>query len=999
MSFLKTFTYTSTFLLILHSSSTTAQIQELKKASDKAQNQQSQAKTQKVQGINYVNPFIGTGGHGHTYPGATAPFGMMQLSPDTRHDGWDGCSGYHYSDSIIYGFSHTHLSGTGVSDLADLLIVPQQGNIKTGPAYRSKKGYGHLFSHKTEKASPGLYQVKLKEADIDVRLTTTERCGIHEYSFNQTAGKKYILIDLNHRDEVLSADIKATSNQSISGHRHSKAWAKNQRFFFKIDFNIPFEKNKILATGKGYVMYVEFPENTKKVLVKVGISAVDQQGAEMNLASEMPHWNFDSYVSQIKSAWAKELNKIEFYSPEKEVMVNFYTALYHTYLAPTLFSDVDGRFLAMDGSIQKAAHKQYSVFSLWDTYRAAHPLYTLIQRKRTEDFLATFLSIYKHSGDLPMWELLGNETDCMIGYHSVSVITDAYRKGIRNADYKELMKAMIATSNLDELGKRKYEEQGFLSTEVEPESVSKTLEYAYDDWCIALLAKELGDEATYNRYLKRSYNFLNVYNPESKFMQARRGGTWFGPFNPSEVNFNYTEANAWQYSLAAPQHMGVLRKTLGGNKGLEDFLDALFSAKSELDGRHQVDITGLIGQYAHGNEPSHHMAYLYNFTHSPHKTQERIDQILRTMYSNQPDGLSGNEDCGQMSAWYVLSAMGIYPVAPGSTRYAFGRPLQDEAKINLEDGQSFTLRTQNNSPENKYIQKITLNGKPYTKLYIDHKEFMRNGVLEFEMGPNPNVELKSYSQEPFSEKIEAEDFVPVPYFTNASRVFEQKMETEIKVVNLDEYNIHFTTDGTEPTENSPIYSGKLSFSETTLLKARTIKKGLEKSFFSQVVSMLYSKKKQDFSFMLKSEFANQYAASGKEALVDGLKGGNDFRSGDWQGFEGVSVAGDFIFNTPKAIQKVHFSFLQDERSWIFLPESITVEYSLDGNTFKKCELLKNTISPLKLGTFTHVFSINIPESKKIVALRFSAQNRGTCPKGHISEGGKAWLFADEIWFE
>jgi predicted alpha-1,2-mannosidase len=440
----------------------------------------------------YVNPFIGTGGHGHTFPGAAAPFGMVQLSPDTRYDGWDGCSGYHYSDSIIYGFSFTHLSGTGVPDLCDLLIVPQQGKAITTPGYLSKNGYGSRFKHSEEKASPGMYEVKLQKNNIDVQLLATERAGFLSFTFNEAKGKKYILIDLDHRDQVLDANFDVKSNQIIAGYRHSNAWAKNQKFFFYLELDVPFTKKTIISKGNQHKLLLEFPEETKKIQVKSAISAVDANGAELNLKKEIPDWSTVrlNYLRELK--WQTELSKIDFQSNEPEVMTNFYTAVYHAYLCPTLFTDADGRFLGNDGKIYNYEDKmQYSVFSLWDTYRAAHPLYTLTQTKRTEDFIESFLRIYKQTNDLPVWELVGNETDCMIGYHSVSVILDAYRKGINDFDLNLALKAMIQTSTINELGKKQYAENGYLGTNIEPESVSKTLEYAYDDWCIAQMAQLL----------------------------------------------------------------------------------------------------------------------------------------------------------------------------------------------------------------------------------------------------------------------------------------------------------------------------------------------------------------------------------------------------------------------------------------------------------------------------------------------------------------------------
>lgn len=966
--------------------------------------------------LSYVNPFIGTGGHGHTYPGAAVPFGMVQLSPDTRPDGWDGCSGYHYSDSIIYGFSFTHLSGTGVPDLCDILVVPQQGKVVTEPSYLSRGGYGFQFVHEQEKAEPGFYSVKLLNNNIDVKLSATERAGIQQYTFNEPLGKKYILIDLDHRDELISADIREIDKTTLSGHRHSTGWARKQQLFFYMKLDVPFTKSTVITKDNKHKLLLEFPESTKVITLKTGISAVDEKGAENNLSTEIGTAPFSLIEYRASQKWNAELNKINFVSPDKEVMVNFYTALYHTFLCPTLFTDADGRYLGNDGKIYHAGNQsQYSIFSLWDTYRAAHPLYTITQTKRTEDFIQSFLRIYQQTGDLPVWELVGNETDCMIGYHSVSVILDAYRKGIRNFDAKLALEAMIKTAMINELGKVPYARNGYLGTDVEPESVSKTLEYAYDDWCIAQFAKELGNDSIYQVFNKRSYNFLNVFDPQTKFMRARRGGQWFSPFNPAEVNFNYTEANSWQYSLAAPQHLPTLRNVLGGKDSLEVWLDRLFTTESKLAGRDQVDITGLIGQYAHGNEPSHHMAYLYNYTNKPYKTQEKIDQILREMYHNEPDGLSGNEDCGQMSAWYVLSAMGIYPVRPGSPVYAIGRPLQSKVSIQQENGKLFVISVKNNSGKNKYIQSITLNGRSYQKLFINHSDILAGGTLEIEMGNQPNEKLKTYESEMAEQEILPMDVIPVPYFTATERTFSDSITTEIKMIDLKmmqntksnkvvQYLITYTTDGTEPRINSQKYTKPLTFDKTTELKAKAFaaystakKEGDYTSNHLNAVSAIFSKTDKNMLLKLETTYANQYAASGPNSLIDGLRSNsNDYRSGDWQGYQGGDAKGTITFEKPVSISEIALNCLQDEHSWIFLPLEFVVEYSVDGVNYKTLPAGKSNTSPLKEGQLSEQLVVKFPTATEVKFIRFTAKNRGVCPEGHISAGGKSWIFLDEI---
>lgn len=963
-----------------------------------------------------VNVFIGTGAHGHTHPAATAPFGMIQLGPDTRFNGWDGCSGYHYSDSIIYGFSHTHLSGTGVEDLCDLLIVLQQGKIKTKALYEDKNGFGQKFSHSEEKAEPGYYQVKLKNDNIDVRLSSSERAGIHEYTFNNPKGKKYILIDLNHRDKLLDVELKIEQNSKkiISGKRVSTAWAKNQHFYFYLELETEFIKSKLIGNSK---LLLEFPENTKQLRLKVGISAVDVDGAKKNLFEEIQGFDLDLVKNKTKNQWNKELNKIQFFSKDETVETNFYTAIYHSYLTPTLFSDVDGKYRGNDNkTYQNLKNKRYTIFSLWDTYRSAHPLYTLTQTKRTKDFIQTFLDIYDETRELPVWELWGNETDCMIGYHATSVITDAYVKGITNFDTKKALNAMLASSSKNELGKNHFKNYGFISSSHEPESVSKTLEYAYDDWTIAEFANKIDEQKIAKEYYNRSMNFINIFDPQTKFMRPKNGGIWLNPFIPSEVNFNFTEANSYQYSLAMPQNIPAMRNILGGKDSLESWLDRLFSSSSELAGRQQSDITGLIGQYAHGNEPSHHMSYLYNYTNAPHKTQEKVNQILSELYQPTPEGLSGNEDCGQMSAWYVLSALGIYPISPGNPYYTFGRPLLESANIHLENGKNIILRTVNNSSENKYIQKIEWKGENYTKLYISHNELIKGGELIFTMGNKANLKLNSFEREINElDKIDS-SFIPVPYFTASKNTFVDTISTEIKIIDLgnsSDFQIRYTTDGSEPNFTSSLYSKKLFFDKTTTLKAKafrvlknktkeddTFDSGLEIPIGDEKlsVSSTFYKLTNGISIQLKTKYNNQYTGGGDLALIDGIYGSEDFRSGAWQGYEAINAEGKIEFEQNKNINSISISCLQDIKSWIFMPTELQIQVSYDGINYEKAKILKMNYQFTEFGTFKEKFKLNL-NAKNIKAVKYSIVNRKTCPKGHLGEGEKSWIFIDEISVE
>src|ERR1043165_1144371 len=675
----------------------------------------------------YVHPCVGAGGHGHTFPGAIVPFGMVQLSPDTRITGWDGCSGHHYSDTKLYGFSHTHLSGTGISDYGVILLLPTLKNARTAS-----------FQHRNETATPGYYSVKLDDDNIFVELTATARVGLHRYTFPRTEDAN-VIIDLAHRDKVIDADMRITSNTTLVGWRRSQAWAKNQIVYFAAEFSQPFTKLSFTESKLG----VSFRFDTRggaPLLVKVGISSVDVDGAVRNLRAELNHWDFEKVRSERAAAWNAELNKIQTIGGTDAQLTNFYTALYHAMTAPNLFMDVDGRYRGRDFQIHKAEDfSNYTVFSLWDTFRAAHPLYTIIDQKRTRDFIKTFLAQYEQGGRLPVWELAANETDTMIGYHAVSVIADAAVKGIDGFDLREAYAAMKHSAELKHYGLGPYIERGYIAMEDERESVSKVLEYAYDDWCIAQVAHLLGEKEDYERYLTRAQSYKNVFDRSTGFMRPRSNGNWIEPFDPREVTFAFTEANSWQYTFFVPQDISGLMKLMGGRGQFARKLDQLFTADSRTTGREQADITGLMGQYAHGNEPSHHIAYLYNYAGEPWKTQARVRQIMDQFYKPTPDGLIGNEDCGQMSAWYVLSAAGFYPVTPGSRVYAIGSPLFPEVRFRLEKGKSFTIKAHDVSDRSVYIQAATLNGKPYAKSFLSHDDLMAGGELVFQMGPRPNM--------------------------------------------------------------------------------------------------------------------------------------------------------------------------------------------------------------------------------------------------------------------
>lgn len=939
----------------------------------------------------YVNTFVGTGGHGHTYPGATMPFGMMQLSPDTRLDGWDGCSGYHYSDDYIYGFSHTHLSGTGVSDYGDILIMPtNEVNFNNGAD--GNKGYGSLFSHEQEDASPGFYKVHLDDTDIDVALTVTERAGMHEYHF-PSAENQVAIVDLIHRDKVLDAQIDVISETEIQGFRFSEAWATDQRLFFNIKTSHPFSDmlqspSETGAKGAQKIALRFINPNNEPVYVSVGISAVDIDGAKRNREIEIAGKTFKQLRKEATLKWEHQLSKIVVEDPSENNKHIFYSALYHTMIAPNLYQDVDGRYRGMDLEIhQTKDFDYYTVFSLWDTYRAAHPLYTIIEQERTNDFINTMLAKYQEGGTIPIWDLSANYTGCMIGYHGVPVIADAYLKGITGYDAELAFKAMKHSAMQDKLGLKAYKSQGFIPMEEESESVSKTLEYAYDDWTIAQMAKAMNKTEDYQLFSERAQYYKNVFNPATGFMQGRFNNTWFGPFDPYEVNFNYTEANAWQYSLYAPQDISGLTEMMGGKIKLEKHLDNLFSAEAKTSGRDQADITGLIGQYAHGNEPSHHMAYLYNFVNKPAKTQKLVRQILTELYTNEPDGISGNEDCGQMSAWYVFSSLGFYPVTPGSNQYIIGAPLFEKATINLENGKKFVITASNISEVNKYIKSASINGKPLNKTYINHSTIANGGALHFEMTDQPTDWGTKEGVAP-KTSIEDHTILLAPFIAEGEVAF--KNSTTISLAVAEPTSEIFYAINETPFKK---YDTPFSLQEASTLKTYA-KKGDNKS---KVLETKFYKIDPNLSLQLNTEFANEYNAGGNDALIDGIRGAKDFRTGAWQGYSNKNVDVVLDLGTVRKVQRIETNFLQDQRSWIFYPTQVEFWVSEDGKNYTSLGVQK--IDATKKDEDVAIKTVTIKQASKPVRyIKMIATTLGPVPKWHLGHphDGKAWMFVDEI---
>ncbi len=710
----------------------------------------------------YVDPFIGTGEHGHTFPGATRPFGMVQVSPVNGTEGWDWCSGYHYSDSVMVGFGHLHLSGTGIGDLADLLVIPasKKLDLTVVAKDRDELPYKSSYSHSNESASPGYYQVYLETPKVNAEVTSTLRTGYHRYTFEENE-EQSLVMDLGFKinwDSPLETSIEVVDNKTITGYRHSRGWAKNQKVFFVAEFSKPmtsyslYEDSKAtegtsVASNKTAAQFYFNPAEGNTLEFKLALSSVSIDNAKENLDNPGT-FNFDEIRMQSHDEWQHALQKIEVQTPVDSLKTIFYTALYHAQIAPVTFSDKNGQFRLQNDSIVTAKDfTAYSTLSLWDTFRAEQPLLTILDPKLVSDEINSMLVYYDESGSLPVWTLYGNETNTMTGYHSIPVIVEAYVKGIRGFDAEKAFEAMKVTMMQDARGLKYYKEYGYIPYDKLDESVTFTLEYAYNDWCVAQMAKMLDKQEDYQYFTKRAEAWKNLLDTKSGFMRGKSSDrkSWNEPFDPKfsrhREHTDYTEGNAWQHSWFVLHDTDEFIQLHGGTESFTQQLEQLFAESSEITGDNlSPDISGLIGQYAHGNEPSHHIVYLFNRAGQPWRTQYWTREILTTQYSTKPEGISGNEDAGQMSAWYVLSSIGMYSFNPASGEYEITSPLFDETKIKLPNGKTFTVKANAVSMENKYIQGATLNGKAYNKSSIAHVTILEGGELVFDMGPEPNKE-------------------------------------------------------------------------------------------------------------------------------------------------------------------------------------------------------------------------------------------------------------------
>lgn len=888
----------------------------------------------------YIQPFIGTGGHGHTFPGATLPFAMVQLSPDTRIDGsWDGCSGYHYSDNTIYGFSHTHLSGTGCSDYGDIAFMPFFGEDVLAKPIDSLLAKGVKFSHKNEIAKAGYYSVLLDNG-VKVELTSTLRVGLQRYSFPKQ-GKAIITMNLKHRDELLFGKIKEDDIINYNGVRESKAWAERQKLFYHFKLSKIPEKREIVKGERGdekIVFEFEVKPN-EQIIITTALSGVDEAGALNNLYKEMPVIDFERTQINANAIWNKKMASLLAYGGSQKEKVNFYTSLYHSMIHPSIFNDVDNRYRGRDDKIYSTGGEfdYYTVFSLWDTYRALHPLLSIVEVKKTNDFAFTFVKQYEQTGKLPIWELWGNETNCMIGYHAASVIWDMYSKGIRSFPTSKAMEAMIAmardTSRPDIAS---YIKNGYVRADDDAESVSKTLEYAYNDWCIAQMAKTMSAPKTMNEFTKRSRNWINVFDPTTGFMRPRLNSTLLTPFSPYMVDNNFTEANSFQYSFYVPHDLKHFKYMLGGDEAFDKKLDELFTAKTQTEGREQADITGLIGQYAHGNEPSHHIAFLFR---DKAKRNKWVKYIRDNFYTNEPDGLIGNEDCGQMSAWYVMAAMGMYPVCPGDKRMTYVDGVFDSVVITSDIWKLTRRKADTYEFYNLYGQDLAL----------------------------PDYDLDVQRQ---------------PFILPCSRIFKGKQWIKL--------------DGGQDIRYS-INQGKWQTFQDSIL----IDKTCEIAFYNMVNgkktnthTAKFYRLPDDRTIAIASKYKKEYHAGGDMALIDGIRGNENWRKGDWHGYQGQNFEAVIRFNQPRNIKEVQTSFLQDQRAWIFYPTEYSIAVSDDGIHYR--EVLKDVQGVDKDDTKASVKLYKSAVNATAQYVKIWAKNYGKIPAWHPGNGGDAYIFIDEI---
>lgn len=975
------------------------------------------------QPVDMVNVFIGTGGHGHTFPGAVLPFGMVQLSPDQRLQGWDWCSGYHYSDSTIMGFSHTHLSGTGASDLGDILFMPYLGPVfaNPGPPENPATGYRSAFTHEKEQAEPGYYSVLLLDDSIHVELTVTDRCGFQRYTFPHSDSAR-LIIDLSHgiSDEPIHTMIRIVDNQTIMGSRRSRGWAQDHIIFFYARFSAPFvdwtpaEGEQIMdrrmeINGTKSKMILRFDtrkENT--LLIKTGISAVDVEGARNNLIREIPGWDFDSVRYAAREKWNRMLSRVQIADttqPEKKTI--FYTALYHSLIHPSLFSDADGRYRGMDGKIYQDSVEYYTIFSLWDTFRAAHPLYHFLYPEYNRKFVISLLKKYREFGKLPMWELHSNDTYCMTGNHAIPVIAEEmlYSSSWSEEWKKLALEAVVRTSLINDRGMYLYRKYGFVPSDAETDAVTKTLEYAYDDYAVYRLADIMGETDLAGYFLQRSSHPFRLFDEKTGFFRGRnQTGLWVDPFDPIRPSgwgtSDYTEGNAWQYLWFIPHDIPSLIKKLGGQRKFAEKLDQFLSTHFSDNYYIPSDISGLIGLYAHGNEPVHHVAYLYNYAGQPVKTQRLVRLIMDSLYTAGTDGYPGNEDCGQMSAWFVFSALGFYPVDPVAPYYLIGTPLFDSVTVFIPGEKPLTITARRESGGSMYIRRVERNEREYPFVFLNKSELKKGGKLEFDLTDQPagswGTKMNSLPPEMVHSVPSIPSFKPLflPYEESGKLSFLNEKTIRLR---CETPGARIVYSESPDFQSFQIYQEPLRLTSSKTLhvrseldskKSRVIALSFHREIFRESVQ-------QEFPRWMKPPvFHHKYQAGGKYALLDGHFGGPRFTDGKWQGIYGNDL--DVIIDLGKEflIDSVSVRFLKNHGSWIFLPVEVIME---GGTSPDSLSLLYQEHLPEPAGyEADEIRTFSTPVRKKIRFVRLLAVNPAICPPWHSGAGNQAFMFVDEI---
>lgn len=954
--------------------------------------------------VDSVNLFIGTDGHGHTFPGATLPGGFVQLSPDTGTDGWDWCSGYHSSDNSIIGFSHSHLSGTGAADLGDILFMPSlRPEFKPGTKEDPDSGYRSRFSHDNETAKPGYYSVELDDAKTFVELTATQHAGIQKYTFRSEA-PHYVVLDLAFgiQDEATETSVTMVSDTAIEGYRRSRGWADDHTVFFHAEFSAPFVSMQVNAdgveskatagltvNGKEVVSVMEFAKDVNPLVIKVGISYVDIEGAKNNLEVETSGRNFEEVAEEAYDIWKNKLSKVYVSGPQDRREI-FYTALYHALVAPYMMSDVDGRYRSSNRNVYKSDEPNYGLFSTWDTFRALHPLMTIVDPETNAEFAKSMIRYYKESGRLPVWDLNMRENFCMIGYHSIPVITDAYFKGAQ-IDAPLALEAMVHSATEDSYqGLGHYRHYRYMPSDLEPNSVSKALEMSYDDWCIAMMAKALGREDIYNEFIVRAQYYKNHLDPADTFMKGRDShGRFRKDFSPTQISIlgqsDFTEGNSWHYTFFAPQDINTMIELMGGDEKFIAKLEELFNSETENNGA-SPDVSGMIGNYAQGNEPSHHVAYLYAYAGQQWRSAFRVNQICEEMFTTARDGLCGNEDCGQMSAWYCMSAMGFYEVTPGSCIYVLGSPQMDTVKVG-----NFELVAANRSDKNIYIGSATWNGQPYTKSYITHDMLVSGGklVLNMQGTPQPSFGAEEtdrphsvISDNVMSSEQLLKDVSFAPFVDVEERFFEDSLAvTPLSILNGD---IHYTMDMSEPTAKSPVCNGPIVLKDDCFLKLAADNGN---GIISRVYGVQFCKGRLVGAKIEFPDPAPQYSGKGAETLTDGLSGGTAYSGGGWLGWNGGDITITVTLPSKRHISSVGLDFLASVETWIALPSGFKVEFE-DGTT-AEVVIPEGTDKEQRTAFFAAKCNVEASSFKIILP-------KNVIPSWHRSHDKPAWVFVDEI---